>query len=186
MKKLAFLTLLALAFAISSCGNGTPTNTTTTSTTGNWLAQLTGGTGSASQLNFVTGFSVTGANGTNEPLDITGFGFINDGACFASGKDNENLTGSATITTSSTGQVTGTMTYTVVSITPAGNTLSMTGNLTGTSNGTTTTVGTLSNGIVQGTWTLTGGAGDASCANQQGNFLMCQSPVNGLCPVPVN
>jgi hypothetical protein len=186
MKKLAFLTLLALAFAISSCGNSTPTNTTTTATSGNWLAQLTGGTGSASQLNFVTAFSVTGFNNTSEPLDITGFGFINNGACFASGLDNEHLSGSASISTGSTGQVTGTVTYTVVSITPAGNTLSMTGNLTGTSNGTTTTVGTLTNGIVQGTWSLTGGAGDASCGNQQGNFLMCQSPVNGLCPVPVN
>jgi hypothetical protein len=186
MKKLAFLTLLALAVAISSCGNGTPTNTTTTQTSGNWLAQLTGGKGDASELNFVTAFSVSGANGTSEPLDITGFGFINNGACFASGLDNEHLTGSATISTGSTGQVNGTMTYTVVSITPSGNTLSLTGNLTGTSNGTTTTIGTLSNGIVQGTWTLMGGAGDASCGNQGGNFLMCQSPVSGVCPVPVN
>jgi|HubBroStandDraft_6_1064221.scaffolds.fasta_scaffold682156_2 hypothetical protein len=184
MKKLAFLTLLALAVAISSCGNGTPANTTTTQSTGNWLAQLTGGKGDASELNFVTGFTVSSANGTSEPLDITGFGFINNGACFESGLDNEHLNGTASITTGSTGQVTGTMTYTVVSITPSGNTLSMTGNLTGTSNGTTTTVGTLSNGIVQGTWTLTGGAGDASCGNQQGDFLMCQSPVSGVCPLP--
>ena len=186
MKKLAFLTLLGLAFAVSSCGNSTPTNTTTTQTSGNWLAQMTGGTGAASELNFVTQFKVSGANGTSEPLDISGFGFINNGACFAPGLNNENLNGTATISTSSTGQVTGTMTYTVVSINPAGNTLDLTGNLTGTSNGTTTTVGTLTNGIVLGTWKLNGGGGDASCNNQQGTFLMCQSPVSGLCPVPTN
>ena len=184
MKKLAFLTLLALALAIASCGNSSPTNTTTTAATGNWLAQFTGGTGGASEINFVTGFTVSGANGTSEPLDITGFAFINNGACFASGLDNEHLSGSASITTGSTGQVTGTMNYTVVSIIPAGNTLSMTGTLTGTSNGTTTKVGTLSNGIVQGTWTLNGGGGDTSCGGQQGNFLMCQTPVGGVCPTP--
>lgn len=184
MKKLAFLTLLALALAISSCGNGRPTNTTTTAATGKWLAQFTGGTGGASEMNFVTGFTVSGANGTNEPLGDITFGFLNDGACFESGLDNEHVNGSASISTGSTGQVTGTLNYTVVSITPAGNTLSMTGNLTGTSNGTTTTVGTLSNGIVQGTWTLNGAGGDASCGGQQGNFLMCQSPVAGVCPTP--
>ena len=56
MKKLAFLTLLALAFAVCSCGNGSSPPTTTTTTNSNWEAQLTGGTGAASQLNFVTQF----------------------------------------------------------------------------------------------------------------------------------
>lgn len=180
MKKLAFLTLLALAFAISSCGNSTPTNVTNTTTSGNWAAQLTGGTSNASLLNFVTQFSVENVG----PLDITGFGFLNSGACFASGKDNENLSGSASFTTASTGQVTGTLSFTVNSITPSGNALAMTGNLTGNSNGTTTTTGILTNGVVQGTWTLTGGAGDPSCVGS-GNFLMCQTPgSNGLCVAP--
>ena len=49
----------------------------------------------------------------------------------------------------------------------------MTGNLTGTSNGTPQVTGTLSNGVVVGTWMLSGGAGDASCADS-GNFIMCQ------------
>jgi predicted transcriptional regulator len=61
----------------------------------------------------------------------------------------------------------------VTSISPAGNTLTMSGNVTGTSNGTPTTTGILSNGVVVGTWTLSGGAGDSSCAGS-GNFIMCQ------------
>ncbi len=179
MKKLAFLTLLALAFAVSSCGNSTPTNVTNTSTSGNWEALLTGGTGEASKLDFVTAFSVTNSG----PLDITGFGFINSGACFATGLNAENETGAATLTTSSTNQVTGTVTLTVNSVNPAGNTLTMTGNLTGSSNGTTTTTGTLSNGVVAGTWTLTGGAScTGGAASVTGNFLMCQG--KATCTVP--
>jgi hypothetical protein len=181
MKKLAFLTLLALACAVSSCGNSTPTNGTNTSTSGNWLAQLTGGTGQASELNFVTAFSVTNSG----PLNVTGFGFFNTGACFATGLNMENESGSAAFTTSSTNQVTGTLSFTVNSINPPGNTLTMTGNLTGTSNGTTTTTGTLSNGVVAGTWTLTG---DSSCtggAQVSGNVIMCQVPATGgVCKAP--
>jgi hypothetical protein len=179
MKKLAFLTLLALAFAVSSCGNSTPTNVTNTSASGNWEALLTGGTGESSKLDFVTAFSVTNAG----PLDITGFGFINSGACFATGLNVENETGTASFTTSSTNQVTGTLTLTVNSINPAGNSLSMTGNLTGTSNGTTTTTGTLSSGVVAGSWTLTGGSSCTGGASSvTGNFVMCQGAAT--CTVP--
>jgi hypothetical protein len=62
-----------------------------------------------------------------------------------------------------------------------GNVLTLTGDLTGTSNGTTSTTGTLSNGVVVGTWTLTGGAGDPSCTGN-GDFLMCQG--NNTCTAP--
>ena len=177
MKKVALL-MLALELAVCGCGSNNPSTTTTTQATGSWEAQLTGGTEQASRLNFVTAFTVTpNAAGTAEPLDITGFGFFNDGACFATdvnGVTEENETGTATITTNTgTDQVTGTLTLTVQSISPPGNTLTLTGNLTGTSNGTTTTTGTLTNGVVEGTWTLTGGAGDPSCTGG-GSFLMCQ------------
>jgi hypothetical protein len=168
MKKVALL-VLALELAVCGCGNSTPSNTTNTTTSGQWEASLTGGTGEATKLGFVTQFSVTNTG----PLTITGFGFFNNGACFAPGVNTENETGSASLVTGSTNQVTGTLTYTVTSISPPGNTLTLNGNLTGTSNGTTTTTGTLSNGVVQGTWTLTGGAGDPSCTGD-GTFLMCQ------------
>src|SRR5277367_942559 len=177
MKKLALLAL-ALELAVCGCASNTPSTTTRTSSTGNWEAQLTGGVDQASRLNFVTSFTVTANDaGTAEPLDITGFGFINNGACFApdqNGITTETESGLATITTNNgTDQVTGSLTMQVSSVTPAGNTLTLTGNLTGTSNGTSFTTGTLSNGVVQGTWTLTGGGGDPSCTGG-GNFLMCQ------------
>jgi hypothetical protein len=169
MKKLLLL-VLALEFAVCGCGNKTTTTTASTSTSGNWEAKLTGGTEQASLLNFVVAFSVTNSG----PLDITGFSFINDGACFATGVNGENETGSATFTTASTGAVTGTLNLGVNSLSPAGNILTMTGALTGNSNGTTTTTGTLTNGVVVGTWTLSGGAGDPSCSGS-GSFVMCEN-----------
>jgi hypothetical protein len=159
MKKLAILVLLALELAVGGCGNSTSTTTTTTDASGNWEAQLTGGVGQASLLDFVTAFTVNNSG----PLSITGFSFINTGTCFVSG---EVETGTATLTTDSTNQVTGTVTYTVQSGTPAGNTLTLTGNVTGTN-----TSSALSGGAVTGTWTLTGGTG---CTGS-GNFTMCQN-----------
>jgi hypothetical protein len=178
MKKLALLAL-ALELAVCGCASNIPSTITTTKASGNWEAQLTGGIDQASRLDFVTSFNVTpNTAGTAEPLDITGFGFINNGACFATdqnGITTETEAGLATINTNNgTDQVTGTLTMEITSVTPPGNTLTLTGNLTGTSNGTTFTNGTLSNGVVQGTWTLTGGAGDPTCAGS-GNFLMCQA-----------
>ena len=180
MKKLAILALLALELAVGGCGrNNTPQNSSTTTVNGNWEALLSGGTGAASQLNFVTTFTVTDTVGANnQPLDITGFSFFNAGACFANSVGASTWTGNATLNTSGTNQVTGTMNFTVTSVIPAGNSLALTGNVTGTSNGTTTTTGTLSNGVVSGTWTLTGGSG---CAGT-GTFIMCQG--NSTCTVP--
>lgn len=182
MKKLAFLMLLALAFAVSSCGTSPDTNpTTSTSATGFWEAQLIGGTGDASKLGFVTGFNVINVG----PLNITSFSFFNAGACFANGVKGSTEAGTASFTTNTgTGQVTGSLTYTVTSAIPAGNILTLTtpdGGLTGTSNGTTTTTGTLSNGVAVGTWTLTGGQGDPSCEGH-GTFIMCQG--KATCTVP--
>lgn len=188
MKKLAVLSLLALELAVAGCGHTTPTNNITTTTSGNWEAQLIGGTGAASQLNFVTSFTVTDTTGvSNKPLDITGFAFINTSSCFTNSVGDSTETGSATLNTSSTGQVTGNLAYTITSKTPAGNVLELTtaplnnlpaGGVSGTSNGTTTTTGTLSNGIVWGNWQLTGGQ---ACAGQ-GTFIMCQG--TNTCTIP--
>jgi hypothetical protein len=179
MKKLVLLALV-LELAVCGCGSHSTTNTTTsTSTTGNWEAQLIGGTQQASLLNFTVAFTVTNSG----PLNITGFSFFNAGSCFANGLNGETENGTATFTTSSAGQVTGTLNLTVNSVTPAGNSLALTGNLTGTSSATTGTTGTLSNGVVVGQWTLTGGQGDSSCAGS-GTFIMCQNLTNGVCPTP--
>jgi hypothetical protein len=174
MKKLALI-VLALELAVCGCGNNTRLTTVTTTSTGNWEAQMIGGIGPASQLNFVTSFNVTSTTGfTPQPLDITGFGFFNDGACFATGNDAETETGTATLNTTGSGAVTGGLTFTVKSTTAPGTVLSLTSTdgLTGTSNGTTSTTGTLSNGIVVGTWSLSGSS-DPDCTGS-GTFIMCQ------------
>jgi len=186
MKKIAILILVALEIAVCGCGT-TPQNTITTTTNGNWEVQILGGTGPTSQLNFVTSFSVTDTTGiANEPLSITGFGFFNAGPCFVLGADQESESGTATLSTNSAGQVTGTLNFVVTSNSSGGSVLALTGNLTGTSNGTTTTTGTLSNGVVVGNWTLTSGANNASCTtpanSASATFLMCQNAAT--CTVP--
>jgi len=172
MKKLALVVLLAVELVVCGCGaTNNTSNTTDTQATGNWEALLTGGTDQASLLNFVTTFTVTNSG----PLDITGLAFFNQGACFATGTDAENATGNANFSTSSTNTVNGTLNLTVTSATN-GSVLTLNpGSLTGNSNGTTTTTGTLSNGVVIGTWTLTPGTGVKGCNAAQGNYLLCQN-----------
>ena len=72
MKKFALAALLALEMVVCGCGNSTPTNVTNTQATGNWEAQLTGGSQQTALLNFVTTFNVVDQG----PLNITGFGFF--------------------------------------------------------------------------------------------------------------
>lgn len=174
MKKLAIPILLTLSWALGGCGTSTPSPTVTTTTNGNWEVQMTGGTGQASLLNFVAPFALTTNNGVNEPLDIeAGFGFINSSQCFTNNATQETVTGSATLNALSSGQVTGTLSMTITGAAPTSNVLTLTGtSLTGTSNYSPGVVGTLSNGVVTGTWTLTGPC--TGSTTQQGNFLMCQ------------
>jgi hypothetical protein len=179
MKKV-FLIVLALELAVCACGNSSPTATPNTQTTGNWEAFLLGGTDQASLLNFVVAFNVTNSG----PLDFTGFSFFNQGACFANGTNEQTENGTATLNTASAGIVTGTLTMNIASATN-GNAMALTGTVTGNSNGTTTTTGNLTNGVVVGTWTLTGAAGDPSCSVPSGTFVMCQNPTGGTCPAPV-
>lgn len=178
MKKLAILFVLALEVAICGCGGNTTstTSTPTTATSGNWEAQLTNGTGQASLLNFVVTFSVNQIG----PLDVTGFSFFNAGSCFQTGLNQQTEAGSTTLATTSADTVTGPFNLTITSVS-TGTVLKLSGTLTGTSNGTTTTTGTLSNGSVIGTWSLTPGSGaSSSCTavpapgNSPPPFVMCQ------------
>ena len=178
MKKLALLLVLAVELAVCGCGNPPIQTTVTTSTSGNWEAQLFSNNAPVSSLNFVTSFNITNTTGfPSEPLEITGFGFFNSGPCFDTGLTSETEVGTATLNTDNAGQVIGSFTFTVTSAT-TGNVLTLTtspnGALTGVSNGTTTTTGTLSKGVVVGTWTLK--SSNSSCANSNNTntFLMCQ------------
>jgi hypothetical protein len=172
MKNFALVLVLAVELAVCGCGaTNNTSNQTNTQATGNWEGQLTGGTEQASLLNFVTTFAVL----NNGPLTITGFGFFNSGACFATGTNTASVSGSATLNTASTNTVTGTLNLTITSSTN-GTVLTLNpGTLTGTSNGTTTTIGKLSNGVVVGTWSLTPGSGATGCpGGQQGTYILCQ------------
>ena len=187
MKKLAFLALLALAVAVSSCATRTPTTTVENTTGGYWEAELTGGTGVFSQLDFVTQFSVTNVNGTTQSFTPTSFSFINGqtqtNSCFPS---TETESGSVTITVLSTNQVTGSLAYTVTGA--EGNVLTLTANptsgggISGTANGTAGTIGTLSNGVAWGTWTLSGPCTNNVSPAPSGAFIMCQS--TATCTIP--
>jgi hypothetical protein len=186
MKKVAILTLLALAAAILSCGTRTPTTTVQTTASGNWEAQLVGGIGPASQLNFVTQFTLNNVNGVSEPFypngSPTGFSFINAGPCFVS---TNSPTGTASLNTNSANQVTGSMTFTVTSATPPGSTLTLTtgtsGGISGTARGPKGTVLIMTSGVVWGGWTLSNPT-NPSCNGQSGTFIMCEGAAT--CKVP--
>ncbi|HTW30180.1 MAG TPA: hypothetical protein VMD76_00785 [Candidatus Sulfotelmatobacter sp.] len=174
MNRVAILIALALLLPVGGCTD-TPRSVNVTTSNGNWEAVLLNGTGQASLLNFVVDFSVTDTTGNaNEPLDITGFSFFNQGSCFTNGHDAESYSGEATLDTSASGLVTGTLNMSITSSTN-GSMLTLQGNLTGTSNGTTTTTGTLSNAVVTGTWSLTPGKDATGCnAVVSEPFIMCQ------------
>jgi hypothetical protein len=183
MTKLALLLVLAVELAVCGCGNPPIRTVVTTNTSGNWEAQLFSNNAPVSSLNFVTSFNITNTLNTtvsNETLEITGFGFFNSGSCFDTGLTAQTETGTATLNTNNAGQVTGSFTFIITSTSIPGNVLTLTtspsGGLTGISNGTTTTIGTLSKGVVVGTWTLK--SSNSSCNNSNPNntntFVMCQ------------
>jgi hypothetical protein len=175
MRRLAILIVLTLEFALVGCANNNPSTTTSTSTSGNWEAQLINPTGGqASLLNFVVSFNVTNSG----PLDIKGFTFFNQNGCFASGTSGQTESGNASFTTDASGNVTGTLDLTVTSASN-GTVLTLKGNLTGKSSATNTTSGTLSSGVVVGTWTLSPGSNSNDCnaVNDSvgATFVMCQN-----------
>lgn len=151
MKKFAIILLVALELAVAGCGSSQTTAAADAS--GTWQAVLTGGAGEGSVLSFNTKFSVN----NDGSVSVSSISFLTVGTCFVSGQTGS---GTATLTTDSTGLVTGDVTFIVQSGTPAGNTLT----LTGTESGSTIT----------GNWTLTGGAGSDDCVGG-GDFTMKKS-----------
>jgi hypothetical protein len=141
MKKLAVAGLVAVVLTLVGCGwhdhghgniNGT------------WTAIL-----SDSAFSFGTSVVVNG-DGT---LSIDQFSFSTNGPCFVSG---ETESGSFAFTGDFNGNVTGHFDYKVVSGSPSGNTLTLTG--------------TVSGGTIGGNWSLTGGSG---CTGS-GTFTMAK------------
>lgn len=164
MKEVAILLLLALGL------NGCSSSTTTVQTPSGdiWSAVLTGGTGADPDPSFNTQFTLNGNS-----LSISYFQFLTQQSCFPIAGETE--TGqTALIINSSTFAVTGTLTYVVQS---GGNTLTLNGtSVTGTETGTT-----LTNGLVTGTWSETGGNG----CTASGSFTMTQCTSSTVCtPIP--
>jgi hypothetical protein len=188
MKKLAFLTLLAIAALISSCGSKTIQSIPTSSTSGNWEAQLVGGAPPASGLSFLINFYFDTQNGNGSgPITINDFSFINANTCFPS---IAKLSGTAQLNNDlNTGKITGSFTLTIVSgAVPQASgsggpsTLTLTadpgatpaGEIIGNANSS----GVMSNGAANGYWTMTNAqvsACNAGGGTVQPSFLMCQN-----------
>lgn len=166
MKKALILPLLLLTLPVGGCG--TSSSDVQTAAGGVWEAQLTGGQDPGQGLSFTTDFSVSGAGGV---LSFSNFQFLTSGPCFP--VNGITPAGNMALIVNQTNfQVTGTF---GLSVTANGNTLTLNGTVSGTENGTTGTQ--LSNGLVTGTWTLTGaGANGCNDSNEQsGSFTMTQS-----------
>lgn len=139
MKKLAMVLIAAAVLTLAGCGS----NSRQGNINGHWTAVL-----SDTNFSFATSLVVNG-DGT---LSFTNFSFSSNSPCFVSG---ETESGSFAFTGDFNGNVTGTLTLKVVSGTPGGNTLTLTGAVNGKS--------------ITGTWTVTG----TGCAGS-GNFTMME------------
>ena len=143
MKKLVVAWLVAMVLTLVGCSsNGSKGNIN-----GNWTAVL-----SDKSFNFGTSVVVNN-DGT---LSATQFSFSTNQPCFVSG---ETESGSFAFTGDLSGNVTGQFDYKVVSGSPSGNTLT----LTGTANGNT----------IAGNWSLTGG--NPTACQGSGTFTMTKS-----------
>jgi hypothetical protein len=184
MKKLAFLILLTAAAVISGCGSNTIQPLPTTNTTGNWEAQLIGGTGPATQLNFMVTFNVFITNGqASQSLNIQYLTFYNSSpdSCFqaptgtsTNGSPVSVLGSMDLFTNTGTEQISGTMTMTIKS--SSGNVLTLTANPPSGGVLGTNSNGNMTKGAVTGTWTLT--SSNKACAvnnTPPATFIMCQN-----------
>ncbi len=190
MRMLAFLSLMALlaiAAVLASCGSNDIQELPTSSISGNWEAQLTGGTQGAAALNFITNFNLFVTNGSpNQNVNVNDFAWINANPCFS------NPPGGVTITVQltnniNTQQITGSIVLTigkapgnVLTLSADPNATPPTGELLATA---TSSNGVVSNGGVNGMWWLTPGtsftSGVQACtAGSQSSplpFIMCQN-----------
>lgn len=188
MKKLAFLALLTIAAVISSCGSNQIQELPTSSISGNWEAQLTGGTGPAAALSFITNFNLFVTNGSpTQNVNVNSFNFINANPCFPTQpgvKISTQLTNNINLQ-----KITGSLLLTIASnpATGGGNVLHMsadpnatppTGELIATAPANN---GTVSNGGVNGMWWLVADSSiknnpcpSAGTESSPLPFIMCQ------------
>jgi hypothetical protein len=143
MKILATTVVLGLGLALVGCGASSKSG----NINGNWTASLTD-TNGTQMLAFSTSLMGTGSAGT---LTVNNFHFSTNSGCFVSG---ETESGTFALSGDFNGNVSGQFGMSVLSGSPGGNTLTLTG--------------TVSGNTISGTWTLAGGAG---CSGS-GKFTM--------------
>lgn len=162
MKEVAILLLLTVM--LSGCGT---TPSVQAGVGGIWAAVLVGGEGQASGFSFNTQFTVSGS-----ALSFSSLEFLNNdpGGCFPLSPALSGDSGTADLSYNSADQLTNSSV--TITVTSGGNTLTLTSiSVTGTIN---TNTNVLSDGLITGTWALTGGAG---CTGT-GSFTMTQSASN--------
>ena len=144
MKQFALAALLIASVTLIDCGSNSnnPANIN-----GSWNATLMSNGNGTPVFTFGTSLKVNG----DGSLSVSNFTFTTNSPCFVSG---ETESGSFTLSGNFNGQVKGSFGFSVLSGSPSGNTLA----LSGTANGNT----------ISGTWSLTGSGG---CTGS-GNFSM--------------
>ena len=137
MKHFALAALLVFASGLVLVGCGTNNHSNPANFNGTWNATLLD-INNTTVFTFGTSLVVNG----NGSLTISNFQFNSNSPCFVSG---ETESGSFALMGNFNGQVNGRFGFTILSGSPVGNTLT----LSGAANGNT----------VSGTWALTGGSG---------------------------
>jgi hypothetical protein len=179
MKAVAILVLVG-AVMLNSCGGNSATVQAASGTV--WQAQLSGGSGAASGLSFITTFTINGNGSLTVPS--SDFQFLNQGSCFPVTGDDASGSITDLQVNPTTGEVTANFSFTV---TGAGNTLTLTGPLTGTETGIvvgTTNTGTFSSASVLGTWTLTGSPTCSVTSTDETSFTMTLCTSATSCTTP--
>jgi len=134
MKQFAAAFVLFISLALVGCGSD---NSHASDINGTWNATLVSA-GNQTIFAFGTDLKVNG----DGSLSVSNFSFTTNSPCFVS---DETESGSFTLSGNFNGMVNGKFGFSVLSGSPAGNTLA----LSGTANGNT----------ISGTWTLTGSGG---------------------------
>lgn len=143
MKSIVLALLLGLGLTLAGCGSDKQSG----NINGNWTASLTD-TGGTQMFAFSTSLQGTGNSGT---LTVNNFHFSTNSACFVSG---ETESGTFALTGDFNGNVSGQFGMGILSGSPGGNSLTLTG--------------TVSGNTMSGTWIL---AGSSGCSGN-GTFTM--------------
>ncbi len=143
MKSLAFVLLLGLGLTLAGCGSDQKSG----NINGNWTATVTDTSG-AQVFAFTTSLQGTGNSGT---VTIKNFHFSSNSPCFVTG---ETESGTFALSGNFNGNVSGQFGMSILSGSPGGNSLTLTG--------------TVSGNTITGTWILAGSSG----CNGNGTFTM--------------